>query len=70
MALGLDAGLTYPAQRRSNVGENTGRFPDRQISVALITSYGGTSSHWSTKLPLTVHCGSFWGSLGHARYSR
>ncbi|GBM32012.1 hypothetical protein AVEN_161806-1 [Araneus ventricosus] len=27
---------------------------DRQTSLALITSYGGTSSHWCTKLPLTV----------------
>ena len=40
--------------RRSNVSENTGCVPDRQISLALITSYGGTSSHWSTKLSLTV----------------
>ncbi|GBN06177.1 hypothetical protein AVEN_160252-1 [Araneus ventricosus] len=27
---------------------------DRQTSLALITFYGGTSSHWCTKLPLTV----------------
>ncbi|GBN08832.1 hypothetical protein AVEN_267215-1 [Araneus ventricosus] len=27
---------------------------DRQTSLASITSYGGTSSHWCTKLPLTV----------------
>ncbi|GBN96719.1 hypothetical protein AVEN_147701-1 [Araneus ventricosus] len=27
---------------------------DHQTSLALITSYGGTSSHWYTKLSLTV----------------
>ncbi|GBM93079.1 hypothetical protein AVEN_2351-1 [Araneus ventricosus] len=29
-------------------------LPHRQTSLALITSYGGKSSHWCTKLPLTV----------------
>ena len=45
---------TYSVHRRWNVSENTGYVPDWQILLALITSYGGTSSHWSTKLPLTV----------------
>ncbi|GBM22912.1 hypothetical protein AVEN_136337-1 [Araneus ventricosus] len=27
---------------------------DRHTPLALVTSYGGTSSHWCTKLPLTV----------------